>query len=56
MSKPKILYLPTSSHTEQVFPPEVFARFQEQFDVTLNETAQATQAIKSLNGLLGLRV
>ena len=38
MNKPKILYLPTSSHTEEVFPPEVFARFQEQFDVTLNET------------------
>ncbi len=29
MSKPKILYLPTSGHTEEVFPPEVFARFQE---------------------------
>ena len=38
MSKPKILYLPTSGHTEEVFSPEVLARFQKQFDVRLNET------------------
>ena len=38
MSTPKILYLPTSGHTEDVFKPEVFARFQDRFDVTLNET------------------
>ncbi len=41
MNKPKILYLPTSGHTAEVFPPEVFARFQEQFDVTLNETGSS---------------
>ena len=41
MNKPKILYLPTSGHTEAVFPPEVFTRFQEQFDVTLNETGSS---------------
>ena len=38
MGKPRILYLPTSGHTEKVFKPEVFARFQDRFDVTLNET------------------
>ena len=41
MNKPKILYLPTSGHTAEVFPPEVFARFQDQFDVTLNETGSS---------------
>ena len=38
MSKPKLLYLPTSGHTENVFKPEMFERLQAQFDVTLNQT------------------
>jgi phosphoglycerate dehydrogenase-like enzyme len=38
MNRPKILYLPTAGHTESVFRPEIFDRFQSRFDVTLNTT------------------
>lgn len=35
-NKPKILYLPTQSHTNRVFTQETFQRFQERFEVALN--------------------
>ncbi|MCZ6676419.1 MAG: hydroxyacid dehydrogenase [Candidatus Poribacteria bacterium] len=58
MSKPKILYLPTSEHTEKVFKPEVFARLRNRFDVTLNETAsnytsdQVAERIAGFDGVV----
>ncbi|MBM3234764.1 hydroxyacid dehydrogenase [Candidatus Poribacteria bacterium] len=58
MSKPKILYLPTPGHTQQVFKPEVFERFLRNFDVTLNETGanynteQVTAQIQGFDGLV----
>jgi phosphoglycerate dehydrogenase-like enzyme len=35
--KPRILYLPTPSHTKLVFLPEAFRLFTERFDVKYNE-------------------
>ena len=58
MSKPKILYLPTPSHTEKVFKSEVFERFLRNFDVTLNETGsnytteQVASQIQGFDGLV----
>ncbi len=58
MSKPKILYLPTSGHTHNVFKPDVFARLQDQFDVTLNGTGsnyksdQVAEMIAGFDGVV----
>jgi len=58
MQKPRILYLPVPSHTQSVFSPEVFARFQARFDVTFNETGknytseQLAEAIAGFEGLV----
>ena len=58
MSKPKILYLPTSGHTHNVFKSEVFARFQDRFDVTLNDTEsnyksdQVAEVIAGFDGVV----
>jgi len=38
MRKPKILYIPTVSHTERVFKKEVFERMLDLFDVKINGT------------------
>ena len=57
MSKPQILYLPTPSHTEKVFKPEVFERFLRNFDVTLNETGSnytSEQVASQIPGFDGL--
>ncbi len=58
MSKPKLLYLPTSGHTESVFKPEEFERLQTQFDVTSNETGsnytseQAAELVAGYDGVV----
>ncbi|MFB3041021.1 MAG: hydroxyacid dehydrogenase [Candidatus Poribacteria bacterium] len=58
MNRPKILYLPTSGHTENVFKPEVFERFRNRFDVTLNETGtnytsdQVAEMIAGFDGIV----
>jgi phosphoglycerate dehydrogenase-like enzyme len=58
MSKPKILYLPTQSHTQKVFKQEVFERFLKNFDVTVNESGsnytseQVAAQIKGYDGLV----
>jgi phosphoglycerate dehydrogenase-like enzyme len=58
MSKPKILYLPVQSHTQQVFHPEIFERFLRNFDVTLNEKGvnytgdQVAAEIRGFDGLV----
>ena len=58
MSKPKILYLPTPSHTQRVFRQETFARFLRNFDVTLNESdsnytsEQVAAEIQGFDGLV----
>ncbi len=36
MAQQKVLYIPPQSHTDRVFRPEMFQRFQELFDVTVN--------------------
>ncbi len=41
MSKPKIWYLPTPSHTQRVFRPETYARLLRSFEVTANPNPQA---------------
>ena len=38
MRKPKILYIPTNSHTERVFRKETFERMLDLFDVKINGT------------------
>ena len=58
MSKPKVLYLPTPDHTQKVFEPEPFERFQVRFDVTLNETGsnytsdQVAERIAGFDGVM----
>jgi phosphoglycerate dehydrogenase-like enzyme len=56
--KPKVLYLPTPSHTKKVFTKETFQRLMEHFDVTLNEaevnytTEQVAQKVRRFEGLV----
>lgn len=38
MSRPRVLYVPTRSHTERVFRPEEWERFCSTFDVAVNES------------------
>lgn len=58
MGKPKILYIPTPSHTERVFKKEAFERMLDIFDVKINETnknyssEQVAQDISGFDGLV----
>ncbi|MGQ9513935.1 MAG: hydroxyacid dehydrogenase [Thermoproteota archaeon] len=58
MPKPRILYLPTSSHTKLVFLPETFELFKKSFDVKINEkdinytTEQVAREIEPYDGLV----
>jgi len=58
MSKPKVLYLPTASHTERVFKKETYQRMLDRFDVKINEmdrnysTEQVAEKIKGFDGLV----
>jgi phosphoglycerate dehydrogenase-like enzyme len=58
MSKPKILYMPTVSHTGQVFKKEAFERMLDIFDVKINGTntnytsEQVAQEISGFDGLV----
>ena len=58
MSKPKLLYVAPEEHTQKIFTPDVFARLQAQFDVTLNETGvhytseQVAERIAGFDGLV----
>ena len=58
MSKSKILYLPTASHTERVFKKEVFERMLDLFDVKINDTnsnyttEKVAQEIQGFDGLV----
>jgi len=58
MSKPKILYIPTPSHTERVFKKETFERMLDIFDVKVNGTnnnytsEQVAQEIGGFDGLV----
>ncbi len=56
--KPRVLYLPTPSHTKRVFTEETFQRMSACFDMTLNETEvnytteQVAQKIRGFDGLV----
>lgn len=58
MNKPRILYLPTVSHTNQVFKEETFQRMLDIFDVKVNgtdknyTTEQVANEIKGFDGLV----
>jgi phosphoglycerate dehydrogenase-like enzyme len=58
MSKPKILYIPTNSHTERVFKKETYQRMLDQFDVKVNSTntnyttEKIAEEIKGFDGLV----
>lgn len=58
MRKHKVWYIPTRSHTERVFRPEVFQTMCEEFDVTINEsgenltTAQVEEGIADYEALV----
>ena len=58
MGKPKLLYIPTASHTKRVFKDETYQRMLEQFDVKVNETGsnytaeQIAAEIKGIDGLV----
>ena len=38
MPKHKVWYIPTSSHTQRVFRPEVFEAIRDEFDATINDS------------------
>ncbi len=58
MSKPRIWYLPTPSHTANVFSDETYQRFLRNFDVVENESdraltaAEVEEGISSFDGLV----
>jgi len=58
MSKPKVLYIPTISHTERVFKKETYQRMLKQFDVKENgtntnyTTERLAEEIKGFDGLV----
>lgn len=58
MGKPRILYIPTASHTDKVFKDEVFQRMLERFDVKVNGTGvnytteQVAEEIQGFDGLV----
>lgn len=58
MSKPKILYIPTISHTKRVFREETFRRMLDRFDVKVNgtdtdyTTEQVAEEIRGFDGLV----
>ncbi len=58
MSKPKILYIPTNSHTERVFKKETYQRILDRFDVKVNgtnnnyTTEKIAEEIKGFDGLV----
>ncbi len=58
MGKPKVLYIPTVSHTERVFKKETFQRMLERFDVKVNGTnnnyitEQVAEEIKGFDALV----
>lgn len=58
MGKPKILYIPTVSHTDSVFKKETFQRMLERFDVKINgtntnyTTRQLAEEIRGFDGLV----
>lgn len=57
MGKPKVFYLPVSSHTKRVFRGETFERLLNNFDVTLNEGASnytSEQVAERIQGFEGL--
>jgi phosphoglycerate dehydrogenase-like enzyme len=57
MSKPKILYMPTVSHTEQIFKKEAFERMLDIFDVKINGTNKnytSEQVAHEISGFDGL--
>ena len=58
MSKPKLLYIPTNSHTEKVFKKETYQRMLDRFDVKVNDTGsnytteKIAEEIKGFDGLV----
>jgi len=58
LSKPRIWYLPTPSHTRQVFMPEIFKLLTDGFDVKVNPrdtnytTEQVADGIEEFEGLV----
>ncbi|MBO3803976.1 MAG: hydroxyacid dehydrogenase [Candidatus Brockarchaeota archaeon] len=58
MPKPRILYLPTRSHTDLVFQPETFKLLLESFEVKVNDrgedytTEQVAREIEHYDGLV----
>ena len=58
MGKPKILYIPTVSHTQKVFRDETFQRLMDQFDVKVNDaetnytSEQLAEEIGGFDGLI----
>ena len=58
MGKPRVLYIPTVSHTDKVFKKETFQRMLERFDVKVNgtdtnyTTEQVADEIRGFDGLV----
>lgn len=58
MAKPRILYLPTPSHTSLVFLPETFRLLKDEFDLKVNPrdanytTEQVAEEVEEFEGLL----
>jgi phosphoglycerate dehydrogenase-like enzyme len=58
MGKPKVLYIPTVSHTKKVFKDETFQRMLERFDVKVNgtetnyTTERVSEEIKGFDALV----
>jgi phosphoglycerate dehydrogenase-like enzyme len=58
MGKPRVLYIPTVSHTERVFKNETYQRMLERFDVKVNGTdtnytaEQVAEEIRGFDGLV----
>jgi len=52
VKKRTVLYLPTQSHTKQVFSAEDFAQLREEFDVTINpsEASMTTEEVAEVIG------
>ncbi|MGQ9732434.1 MAG: hydroxyacid dehydrogenase [Candidatus Zipacnadales bacterium] len=53
VSKPKVLYVPTESHTQRVFTPETFARMCELFEVIVNETGKELEPEEVAQRIVG---
>ena len=53
MSKPRIWYLPTPSHTGNVFHEDTYRRLLGRFDVVANDTDRAVTAVEVEEGISG---